>query len=205
MKNKMLAMCIGLCLILCSGGAFAQKSIDPGIISQVEMKPLDIVAVAGADLTVTSAKVLADPIVLAGLKLVLVPLEITVENEGTVDVTEDFNVGAEGRATDGNVYGFEFVALGEDRLRGGVLCTGLAAGASKTYQGFLVLVPQPITAAMQAGSTYEITAMVDYNLDPDAPYYAWGVGETDETNNELTINYPPVIATIVTPILSIKK
>lgn len=207
MKNKMLAICIGLCLVLCSGGAFAQKDIASGIksISQVELKPLDTIAVAGADLTVTSAQVLAEPIVLAGPKLVLIPLQITVKNEGTVGVTEDFNVGAVGQATDGNIYGFDFIVPGEDRLRGGVACPGLAAGASKTYQGLLLLYPQPLTVAMNAGSKYEITAMVDYNLDPDAPYYAWGVDETDEGNNEKTINYPIVMATFIAPMVSLKK
>jgi len=32
--------------------------------------------------------------------------------------------------------------------------------------------------------------MVDYNLDPDAGYYEWGVRESDDSNNELEITYP---------------
>jgi len=192
MNGKTLALCIGLCLVLSSSMALGEKAAIPDTTKITRVDTVALAKIIGPDLTVTSAKVLGDPIVLVGLKLVFVPLEITVKNAGTADVTEDFNVGADGRATDGNVYGFNYLAPGEDEMeRGGVLCTGLAAGAEKTYRGFLMLYPQPITATMQPGSNYEIKAMVDYNLDPDACYYDWGVSETDETNNELTIYYPP--------------
>ncbi|MHC1631205.1 MAG: hypothetical protein ACXQT4_02765 [Methanotrichaceae archaeon] len=66
----------------------------------------------------------------------------------------------------------------------------MPAGAQKTYQGFLILGPNPITETMQPGTKYEIHAMVDFNLDPDAGYYKWGISETNEDNNELVIYYP---------------
>jgi len=195
MNGKTMALCIGLCLVLSSSMALGQKSA----ISQIDTTKVvrgETLALAkmGPDLTVTSAKVLDDPIVLVGPQLVLVPLEITVKNTGTASVTANFEVGAEGWATDGNVYGFNYLAPGEDdRERGGrhsVLCSGLAAGAEITYRGFLILNPQPITATMQPGSNYKVIAMVDCDLDPD--HYRKGfVSETDETNNELTIYYPP--------------
>ncbi|MEA2045497.1 MAG: hypothetical protein U9N48_03065 [Euryarchaeota archaeon] len=192
MNGKTLALCIGLCLVLSSSMALGEKAAISDTTKVTRIETVALAKVIGPDLTVTSAKVLSDPIVLIGPKLVFVPLEITVKNAGTAAVTKDFNVGAEGKATDGNVYGFDYLAPGEDEMeRGGVLCTGLAAGAEKTYCGFLILYPQPITATMQPGSNYEIKAMVDYNLDPDAGHYDWGVSETDETNNELTIYYPP--------------
>jgi len=203
MNGKTLALCIGLCLVLSSSMVLGEKAAIPDTTKMTRVDTVALAKIIGSDLTVTfdpdltvtSAKVLGDPIVLVGPKLVVVPLEITVKNAGTADVTEDFNVGAEGWATDGNVFGFHYLAPGEDEMErgggGGVLCTGLAAGAEKTYRGFLILYSQPITATMQPGSNYEIKAMVDYNLDPDACYYDWGVSETDETNNELTIYYPP--------------
>ena len=52
---------------------------------------------------------------------------------------------------------------------------------------------------MNAGSKYKITAMVDYNLDPDSGYYMWGINETNEVNNKLVINYPLTIAPITAP------
>jgi len=76
----------------------------------------------------------------------------------------------------------------KDRL--GVLVPSLPAGSSKTMSGFLILVANPVTADLEPGSTYKITAMVDYNLDPDSGMYEWGVTETDETNNSKEITYP---------------
>ncbi len=196
MNGKTLALCIGLCLVLSSSMALGEKATIPDTTKVTRVETVALAKVIGPDLTVTSAKVLDDPIVLVGLQLVLVPLEITVKNVGTADVTKDFEVGAEGMATDtdANVYGFNYLALGEDEIeRGGrhsVLCRGLAAGAEKTYRGFLILNPQPITATMQPGSNYKVIAMVDCDLDPD--HYRQGfVSETDETNNERTIYYPP--------------
>ncbi len=195
MNGKTMVLCIGLCLVLSSSMALGEKATisQIGTTKVISGESLSL-AKMGADLTVTSAKVLGDPIVLTGPQLVLVPLEITVKNVGTASVAADFEVGAEGWATDGNVYGFNYLAPGEDDIeRGGrhsVLCSGLAAGAEKTYSGFLILNPQPITATMQPGSNYKVIAMVDCDLDPD--HYRKGfVSETDETNNELTIYYPP--------------
>ena len=206
MNGKTLALCIGLCLVLSSSMALGEKAAIPDTTKMTRVETVALAKVIGTDLTVTSAKVLSDPIVLTGLQLVLVPLEMTVKNVGTADVTKDFEVGAEGRATDGNVYGFNYLALGEDEIeRGGrhsVLCKGLAAGAEKTYCGFLILNPQPITATMQPGSNYEIIAMVDCDLDPD--HYRQGfVSETDETNNELTIYYPPKSLMVATKLMAV--
>ncbi|MDF0590071.1 hypothetical protein [Candidatus Methanocrinis natronophilus] len=151
----------------------------------IQMVPI----VRGPDLTVESAQVMGPP--LKGLGAVLMPLEIKIKNIGTSAVTEDFNVGAEGWATDGNVYGFDFFVTGETtHERGGVSVGGLAAGAERTYQGMLLMAPTPLGSEMNSGSRYEIHAMVDYNLDPDAGYYEWGVRETNKTNNALVIYYP---------------
>lgn len=196
-----LAACLGICLFLSSAPVWAQKEVVAEIGSTVMESRISPEMAAELrelpDLTVESAKVLAAPFTYDGK--VLVPLEITVSNLGA-DTAEEFNVGARGKATDGNAYGFSYFVPGEKVMpdpRGGVLCEGLASGEVKTYQGFLFLGPNPINEPLNPGTEYEIHALVDYNLDPDASYYEWGVSEKDEANNELVIKYPqfkPAIA-----------
>lgn len=203
MKERIWALCLVLSLFSLLSLAFAapiQTDIEK---SKIQLgKVPSITQKVGPDLTVVSAKVVSAPIV--GSTSVNIPLEITIKNKGTINVTTNFNVGAEGSATDGNVYGYEFIVVGETtHERGGVYVSGLAAGAEKTYQGILTLVPQPLGSQMNAGSKYKIRAMVDYNLDPDSSYYEWGVNETNEANNELTINYPLTIALTTTPIAKV--
>lgn len=175
---KILAAFLGICLLLGSAPAWAQKEV----VTEMKALPLDsrISSEMAAslrelpDLTVESASVLAAPFTYDGN--VLVPLEITVTNLGA-DTEEEFNVGGWGKATDGNAYGFRYFSPGEEIMsdpRGGVLCKGLASGEVKTYQGFLFLGPSPVNEPLNPGTKYEIHAMVDYNLDPDAPYYEWG-------------------------------
>jgi len=204
---KILAAFLGICLLLGSAPAWAQKEV----VTETKALPLDsrISSEMAAslrelpDLTVESANVLAAPFTYDGN--VLVPLEITVTNLGA-DTGEEFNVGAWGKATDGNAYGFSYFSPGEEVMpdpRGGVLCEELASGEVKTYQGFLFLGPNPVNEPLNPGTKYEIHAMVDYNLDPDASYYEWGVAEKDETNNELVITYPQLLTAIA--VLDLKK
>jgi hypothetical protein len=204
---KILAACLGICLLLSSTPVGAQKEaiadigwmaiesrISPEMAAQLRELP---------DLTVESAKVLAAPFTYDGK--VLVPLEITVTNLGA-DTAGEFNIGAWGEATDGNAYGFSYFAPNEKVMedpRGGVLCEGLASGEVKTYQGFLFLGPNPVDEPLEPGTQYEIHALVDYNLDPDASYYEWGVAEKDETNNELVIKYPQLLTAIA--VVDLKK
>jgi hypothetical protein len=201
---KILAAFLGICLLLGSAPAWAQKeaidmrTLDTRITSEMAVQLREL-----PDLTVDSAEVLAAPFTYDGK--VLVPLEITVSNQGA-DTDGEFNVGAWGTATDGNAYGFRYFSPGEEVMpdpRGGVLCKGLAAGEVKTYQGFLFLGPNPVNEPLNPGTKYEIHAMVDYNLDPDASYYEWGVSEKDETNNELVITYPQLLTAIA--VLDLKK
>jgi hypothetical protein len=204
---KILAACLGICLLLSSAPVWAQKEAVAEIGSMA-MEPRISPEMAAElrempDLTVESANVLAAPFTYDGK--VLVPLEITVSNLGA-DTADEFNVGAWGKATDGNAYGFSYFALGEKVMedpRGGVLCEGLASGEVKTYQGFLFLGPSPVDEPLEPGTQYEIHAMVDYNLDPDASYYEWGVSEKDEANNELVITYPQLLTAIA--VLDLKK
>jgi hypothetical protein len=202
MKKRILALCLGLSIVLLSSLAFAapvQTQIDTSKIQVEKIPGIIREAAVGPDLTVVSAKVIAAPIV--GSTVVSIPLEITIKNKGTIDVTKDFNVGADGSATDGNVYGYEFFVVGETtHERSGVYVSGLAAGAEKTYQGMLIISPQPQGSQMNAGSKYKIRAMVDYNLDPDSGYYEWGVDETNEANNVQEINYPSTATLATAPI-----
>jgi hypothetical protein len=196
--HKMLAICLGICLILCSAPAFADKANTMSEAVKAQPSGLTPSAVAGTsgtiarmpDLTITSASVTSAPIRQGDL--LFIPLQITVLNQGG-STTQDFNVGAEGRATDGNAYGFIYIVPGENHMpdpRYGVDVMGLSAGASKTYNGLLVLRSQPINQPLNPGTRYSITAMVDYNKDPDQFGYAWGVKESNENNNQLVINYP---------------
>jgi hypothetical protein len=199
--HKILAVCLGICIVLCSASAIAQKSIDMSSSKVVDgtkassamTNPTDLMAGSKArtpDLIVQSASVTGVPT--ASGDVVLMPLQITVKNQGG-RTSEDFNVGAQGHAVDGNAYGFTYVVIGENHMpdpRYGVLVSGLDAGASKTFNGFLVMRSQPTDQPLNPGTSYEITAMVDYNLDPDSFGYAWGVAESNENNNQLTVNYP---------------
>ncbi|HOK57685.1 MAG TPA: hypothetical protein PK659_02390 [Methanothrix sp.] len=148
------------------------------------------------DLVVKSVRVTSDPVIFYGGKIVLIPLEITIANLGAA-TNQDFNVGAAGSALDGNVYGFDFAGPGTETMpeRGGILVHGMQSGtrvtAEKSYTGLLLLGPNPINASPQPGTRWRIRAMVDYNLDPDAFAYEWGVNEANETNNEMEIIYPP--------------
>jgi hypothetical protein len=123
---------------------------------------------------------------------VFIPLSITVVNNGDA-TADDFNVGGVGRSTDPdtNAYGFIFEGRsGEPTMpdpRYGVIVHGLGAGASTTVRGNLRLWPQPLTdLTLRPGNNFDITAMVDYNLDPDAASYSWGIRESDERNNVMT-------------------
>jgi hypothetical protein len=124
--------------------------------------------------------------------LLFIPLQITVKNLGG-STSEEFNVGAQGRAIDGNAYGYLYFVAGQAQMpdpRNGVSVMGLGAGASRTFNGYLILRAQPTNQALNIGTRYQITAMVDYNLDPDSFGYAWGVKESNENNNQLIISYP---------------
>jgi hypothetical protein len=197
---KILALCLGLCLILCASPGFAQKS-NPQMMEMQKaytgmLSPdTAISGTAGTaarmpDLTITSARVTAAPWSYADL--LFIPLQITAKNQGA-STSQEFNVGATGRAVDGNAYGFIYIVPGENHMpdpRYGVSVMGLAGGASRTFNGILILRPHPITQSLNPGSRYEITAEVDYNHDPDSFGYAWGVKEGNEDNNVLVINYP---------------
>lgn len=143
------------------------------------------------DLVVESARVTGAPVIIDATKTVLLPLEITVKNTGTA-VATNFNVGAQGNAEDGNVYGYWYVVPGEQVMkdREGVVVASLPVGGTKTFNGFLMMTAQPVNEAMNPGTTYEVTAMVDFNLDPDSGTYEWGVKEISDTNNNKIISYP---------------
>ncbi|MFB3765975.1 MAG: hypothetical protein ACE14P_12120 [Methanotrichaceae archaeon] len=195
--NKRLILCLGICIILCSASVLAQKANvkSPDIVQASQnLNPASAVSnlarVQMPDLTVTSASVTGQPVKVQDL--LMVPLQITVRNSGG-STTADFNVGAQGRAVDGNAYGYLYYVPGENQMadpRSGVLVNGLAGGASKTFNGFLIMRAQPINQPLNIGTRYQITAMVDYNLDPDSFGYTWGVKESNENNNQLVINYP---------------
>jgi hypothetical protein len=198
---KKLAAILGTLLILCTATAWAQKDTTSQVM---EMKKVPS-SIAGQyssvvererltpalpDLTITSARVTGAPWSYGDL--LFIPLQITAMNQGA-GTNQEFNVGATGRSIGGNAYGFVYIASGESPMsdsRPGISVMGLAKGASKTVNGFLILRPQPITQSLNPGTRYEITAQVDYNLDPDASYYEWGVDESNEGNNELVVNYP---------------
>ncbi|MCX8207979.1 MAG: hypothetical protein N3G75_09180 [Methanothrix sp.] len=196
--HKKLLLSICLCMLLVLSTAFgadvkttqAKEVIKPPdtVISQAQ-KP---------DLVVKSVRVTGDPVIFYSGKIVLIPLEITIANLGAA-TSQDFNVGAEGWAVDGNVYGFDFAGPGTESMpeRGGILVHGMQSGtrvtAEKSYTGLLLLGPNPINAPPQSGTRWRIKAMVDYNLDPDAFAYEWGVSEANETNNEMEIIYPATL------------
>lgn len=197
---KSLAICLCLCLVLCSTPVLAQKSNTQMMEMQKASSSISGPYTTGAgmagatarmpDLTITSAQVTAAPWSYGDL--LFIPLQITMMNQGA-STSQEFNVGATGRAVDGNAYGFIYTVPGENHMpdpRYGVSVMGLARGASKTFNGILILRPQPITQPLNPGSRYEITAEVDYNHDPDQFGYAWGVKESNEENNMLVINYP---------------
>lgn len=194
---KRFMICLCICLFVCSASVLAQKNIatdkqlDAAQTVQ-RVTPGSIAAGASLlpDFNITSASVTGQPTRVSDL--LFIPLQITVRNLGG-NTNEEFNVGAQGRAIDGNAYGFLYFVPGENQMpdpRYGVSVNGLAAGASKTFNGFLILRAQPINQALNVGTTYQITAMVDYNLDPDSFGYAWGVKESNENNNQRIINYP---------------
>jgi hypothetical protein len=194
MYSKCLVLCIGFCLLLGLSPINAQEKARFEV-TETTMQKLPVQQMkVGPDLTVESVGVTSPPFV-AG-SFVLVPLEITIGNSGPGNVVDDFNVGAIGWATDGNVMGSEFGASGEEQMEaGGVRVSGLAAGASKTYNGILLLKPQPLTSnnlfpPIEPGSNYIIRAMVDYSLDPDGTDV---IDENDENNNDKEIEYPLVM------------
>jgi len=91
-------------LVLLSTAAMAQmpvEKVSSGAVAELTKRPE---TAAGAyviqrpDLTVKSARVTGSPVIFRSA--VIVPLEITVANLGS-GTSEDFNVGAEGRALDG--------------------------------------------------------------------------------------------------------
>jgi len=177
----------------CDSGV--KDTTPSSMLSAGVLNPSAVAGVSGTiarmpDLTITSASVTSAPI--RSGDLLFIPLQITALNQGGI-TTEEFNVGAEGRAIDGNAYGFIYIVPGENPMpdpRYGVDVRGLAAGASKTFDGLLVLRSQPTNQALNPGTRYTITAMVDYNKDPDQFGYAWGVKESNEDNNQLVVNYP---------------
>lgn len=188
---KKLAAIVGVLLVLCSATAWAaQKETTDRISNSVSTGAMNVNKLT-PDLVVKSAQVTGAPITYGTGNLVIIPLRITIANNG-IKFTGDFNVGAVGTATDGNAYGFDYIVSGEATMegRGGVLCHGLDAGAEKAYQGYLFLGPIREGEAVRPGTRYTIDAMVDYNLDPDSGYYNWGIPEKNENNNKLTINYP---------------
>ncbi len=190
-----LVLCLCMSLVLLSTAAMAQmpvEKVSSGTMAELTKRPetaTGAYVIQRPDLTVKSARVTGSPVIFR--RAVIVPLEITVANLGS-GTSEDFNVGAEGRALDGNAYGFDFSGPGYATMeeRGGVLVHGMRAGEERTFSGLLMLGPSPLNAQLQPGTKWKIRAMVDYNLDPDAGYYEWGVRESDDSNNELEITYP---------------
>ena len=200
--NKKLFMSIGLCMLLLVSTALGADVEKTQAKEVIKPSGTAVFQAQKPDLVVKSVRVTSDPVIFHGGKIVLIPLEITIANLGAA-TTMDFNVGAEGRALDGNVYGFDFAGPGTETMpeRGGILVHGMPGGmvgAEKSYTGLLLLGPSPINAPPQPGTRWRIRAMVDYNLDPDAFAYEWGVSEANETNNEMEIVYPatPSIATM---------
>ena len=194
MYCKSFVLCIGLCLILCLSPIDAKQNT---IIDAPKMSTGPIASSLYErivpDLKVTSLRVTSAPFVID--TSVLVPLQITIKNMGSADVTQDFYVGAYGFATDGNVQGFSFGASGEVMEANSIVVKGLDANAQKTYNGILMLKPAPEpNPPFLPGSSYEIEAMVDLNMDPD---FSGAIGEKDETNNRLKIKYPLEIGTMM--------
>ncbi len=188
MYKKLVAI-VGVLLVLCSATAWAAQKETTAQISPVSnIAQMDRIQMF-PDLVVKSAQVTGAPFTYHDI--VILPLRITIANNGA-STSGDFNVGAVGTATDGNAYGFDYIVPGEATMegRGGVLCHGLASGAEKTYQGYLFMGPIRAGETLRPGTRYTIDAMVDYNLDPDAGLYKWGISERNEGNNKLTINYP---------------
>lgn len=196
-------------LVLLSSAAMGQmpmEKVSSGAVAEFTKRPemaAGAYAIQRPDLTVKSARVTGSPVIFRSA--VIVPLEITVANLGS-GTSEDFNVGAEGRALDGNAYGFDFSGPGYATMeeRGGVLVHGMRLGEERTFSGLLMLGPSPVNAQLQPGTRWEIRAMVDYNLDPDAGYYEWGVQESDDANNALVITYPitAISGTVIRPAVS---
>lgn len=202
--HKKLLLSICFCSLLVLSTAFgADVKATQTNVETIKQSGTAIFQFQKPDLVVKSVRVTSDPVIFYGGKIVLIPLEITIANLGSA-TNQDFNVGAEGWALDGNVYGFDFAGPGTETMpeRGGVLVHGMQGGtrvsAEKSYTGLLLLSPNPINAPPQPGTRWKIRAMVDYNLDPDAFAYDWGVSESNETNNEMEIIYPatPSIVTV---------
>ncbi|NLV25641.1 MAG: hypothetical protein GXY48_00495 [Methanomicrobiales archaeon] len=194
MKTKIIFCLFCICILLvpaCLAVEISKETLKTDLKKPIAASVEKITTKGLPDLIVESAEVTGAPIVITGAKSVLIPLKITVKNTGTGDAS-DFNVGGDAKAIDGNAYGFWYVVSGQEEMegRGGALVSSLSAGNSKTFEGFMILIAQPITAALDPGTTYEIDAMVDYNLDPDSGMYDWGVKENSETNNNKVIYYP---------------
>ena len=192
MKIKLLLYLIIIIALVVPSGLAAEATVKNiskvGVTAPVTST---ITKIALPDLVVNSATVMGPPVVISTAKTVLIPMEITVKNIGTKAAGE-FNVGGEARATDGNAYGYWFIVPGKAEMEGraGVLVPNLNAGGTATFKGFMVLVANPVTATLEPGTRYAITAMVDYNLDPDSSSYEWGVKELKEDNNSKAITYP---------------
>lgn len=191
---KTLPVIAGLVLILCCASAFAaRENIASATMAgnlRLDNNPTTRTGnLLLPDLAVKSAQVTGIPFTYNDI--VIIPLSITITNKGATNPSGDFNVGARGEAIDGNAYGYDFIVPGEAIMegRGGILCHGFVA-PEKTYQGYLFLKANPISAPFQPGTKYRIHAMVDYNLDPDAGYSTWGIADRDRSNNDLVINYP---------------
>ncbi len=197
--NKIILYLLALCVFLVLVAFAADIKVTQAPVEAIKPSS-SAMAIQQPDLIVKSVKVTGDPVVFSYSRTVMIPLEITIANLGSA-TTQDFNVGAEGWALDGNVYGFDFASPGTETMpeRGGVLVHGIGAGPAgeKSFTGYLLLGPNPINAPMQPGTSWKIRAMVDYNLDPDAPYYEWGVSESNETNNVREITYPILATTLM--------
>lgn len=184
MYKKMAAIVVVL-LILCSATAWAQqKTVRTDTASKMTTgaSASSMYAKALPDLTVTSARITSAPFQIG--PNVLVPLQIKIKNIGSTDVIEDFFVSSYGGDTDDNVQGYWMGGSGVVVEQDSIVVSGLAAGAEKTINCYLMLAP---IRSQPSSGEYWVDVEVDGTGDPD---FAGNVIESDENNNVLKANYP---------------
>ena len=183
---KKLATIVGILLILCSATAWAQQKTPTQMSAVSEMatgaSASSMYAKALPDLTIASARITSAPFQMG--PNVLVPLQIKIKNIGSTGVTEDFFVSAYGGDTGDNVQGYWMGGSGVVVEQDSIVVTGLAAGAEKTINCYLMLVPRD---SRSPSGEYWVDVEVDGTGDPD---FAGNVIESDESNNVMRANYP---------------
>ncbi|MFB3766317.1 MAG: CARDB domain-containing protein [Methanotrichaceae archaeon] len=188
---KKLATIVGILLILCSATAWAQQKTitQTNAVSQMQAgaSTASIYAKASPDLIVASAKIMSAPFSIGSN--VLVPLQITIKNAGSVDVTENFFVSAIGGDTDNKAQGYWLGAPDETVEQDSIVVNGLASGAQKAINCYLMLKPLGSQSSQSSGK-YWVDVEVDGTSDPD---FAGVIAESNENNNVLKITYPPIV------------